>query len=53
MNDMLAEKTFEELYEQRHRKKELKRYEKAREMGFYLNLKNSKYSLSEWIKEIL
>ena len=53
MNDILAEKTFEELYEPRYRNKELKRYEKAKELRFYLNLKNSKYSLLEWIKEIL
>jgi hypothetical protein len=53
MNDVLAEKTFDELYEPRYRKTEAKRYEKAKEIGFYLNLKNSKYSILQWIKEIL
>lgn len=53
MNDILAEKTFEELYDIRYRKSEAKRYEKAKELGFYLNLKNSKYSILEWIKHII
>lgn len=53
MNDILAEKSFEELYEPRYRKTEAKRYEKAKDIGFYLNLKNSKYSILEWIKEII
>jgi hypothetical protein len=53
MNTIIGEKSFEELYQPGYRKLELKRYLKAKEIGFYLNLKNSNYSLLEWIKKIL
>lgn len=53
MNEILSKMTFEELYEPGYRKTEVKRYNKAKELGFYLNLKNSKYSILEWIKKII
>lgn len=53
INELLSQKSFEELYDNRYRKIEINRYIKAKELGFYLNLKNSKYSILEWIKLLL
>jgi len=50
INHKISLKSFDELYYANYRIQEKIRYQKAVEKGFFLNLKNSKYSPDIWIK---
>lgn len=51
INNILSLKTYKELYGNKSKKKE-SYHTKAKQIKFYLNLKNSKYPPEEWIKYI-
>jgi hypothetical protein len=50
INHKISLKQFDELYYASHRMQEKTRYHKAVDKGFFLNLKNSKFSPEIWIK---
>ena len=52
INHKISIKPYDELYSPSQRPKETARYSKAVEKGFFLNLKNSKYTPETWIKFI-
>jgi hypothetical protein len=53
INHKLSLMKYEDLYTVSHRSKEAERYKKAVELGFFLNLQNSKYVPEVWIKYIV
>lgn len=53
INHKLSLMKYEDLYTVSHRAKETDRYKKAVELGFFLNLQNSKYTPEVWIRHIV
>jgi len=52
INNKIASKRYDDLYDVKNRMTEKNRYEKAVSKNFFLNLKNSFYSPNIWIKYI-
>jgi hypothetical protein len=52
INHILSMKPYEDLYQLSQRNTEKLRYQRALAKGFFLNLKNSRYTSDVWIKHI-